>query len=311
MAVDPRGPWRPRRAAAAAPCWRYTRSARRRFAACGAAVAARGGCRVRRSSASPSHVACGSGPAHGRCDRRHSFSVVHLARSICSSGRRPPQRKNACREGLRQSFVHMQPTLWMTAIIAGLVLWINPASWPASVPVLLLWLISPVVAFLVSQPTASKAAVLDSEDVRLLRRVARKTWAFFETFLGPTDNWLPPDNYQEAPVEKVAHRTSPTNMGLLLLSTLAAHDFGYVDVATLLDATGRDFRHAGQARTLPRPLPELVRHAHSEAAVPAVCFHRGQRQHARLPAHAGAGPDRIVRPSFSPCCRPGRVERRA
>jgi cyclic beta-1,2-glucan synthetase len=47
-----------------------------------------------------------------------------------------------------------------------------------------------------------------------------KTWAFFEKFMGDEDNWLPPDNYQEEPVERIAHRTSPTNMGLVLLSNL-------------------------------------------------------------------------------------------
>ncbi len=56
----------------------------------------------------------------------------------------------------------------------------------------------------------------------------RKTWAFFETFVGPDDHWLPPDNYQEHPVATVAHRTSPTNMGLALLANLSAYDFGYI-----------------------------------------------------------------------------------
>ena len=63
-----------------------------------------------------------------------------------------------------------------------------------------------------------------------LRLLARRTWDFFETFVGPSDHWLPPDNYQEIPQPKVAHRTSPTNMGLLLVSTLAAHDLGYLGV---------------------------------------------------------------------------------
>ncbi len=52
--------------------------------------------------------------------------------------------------------------------------------------------------------------------------------AFFETFVGEEDNWLPPDNFQEDPGPKIAHRTSPTNIGLLLLANLTAHDFGYI-----------------------------------------------------------------------------------
>ena len=62
-----------------------------------------------------------------------------------------------------------------------------------------------------------------------MRQVTRRTWGFFERFVGPEDHWLPPDHYQESPVGTVAHRTSPTNIGLLLTSTLAAYDLGYLD----------------------------------------------------------------------------------
>ena len=58
--------------------------------------------------------------------------------------------------------------------------------------------------------------------------VARRTWRFFEAFVGTEDNWLPPDNFQEDPAPVIAHRTSPTNIGLLLLATSSAHDLGYV-----------------------------------------------------------------------------------
>ncbi len=71
--------------------------------------------------------------------------------------------------------------------------------------------------------------------------MARKTWHFFETFVGDQDNWLPPDNFQEIPDGRIAHRTSPTNTGLLLVSTLAAHDLGYIGIDTLLDRLERTF----------------------------------------------------------------------
>src|SRR5262249_18312104 len=74
-----------------------------------------------------------------------------------------------------------------------------------------------------------------------LRRVARQTWDFFEQFVGPPDHWLPPDNYQEDPKGAVAHRTSPTNMGLYLVSTLAAHDLGYLSLSALLDRLEKSF----------------------------------------------------------------------
>ena len=67
------------------------------------------------------------------------------------------------------------------------------------------------------------------------REVARRTWRFFEELIGPADHWLVPDNYQEDRQELIAHRTSPTNIGLQLLSTLAACDFGYLSYAGALD----------------------------------------------------------------------------
>ena len=70
-----------------------------------------------------------------------------------------------------------------------------------------------------------------------LRRTARKTWHFFETFVTAQENWLPPDNFQEEPVPVVASRTSPTNMGLALLANLAACDFGYLSVGQLMRRT--------------------------------------------------------------------------
>ena len=66
-----------------------------------------------------------------------------------------------------------------------------------------------------------------------MRTLARRTWLFYEQFVGPEDNWLPPDHFQESPKGVVAHRTSPTNIGLYLLSVLAAHDFGYIGTANL------------------------------------------------------------------------------
>ena len=82
---------------------------------------------------------------------------------------------------------------------------------------------------------------LTDDERRALRRIARKTWHFFETFVGDEDHWLPPDNFQEDPDGRVAHRTSPTNMGLLLLSTLSAHDLGYIGLRTLLERLEKTF----------------------------------------------------------------------
>ena len=81
---------------------------------------------------------------------------------------------------------------------------------------------------------------MSEEQTILLRQVGRRTWGFFERFVGPEDHWLPPDHFQEAPVGIIAHHTSPSNIGLLLTSTLAAYDLGYLDqlgLATRLSIT--------------------------------------------------------------------------
>jgi len=110
----------------------------------------------------------------------------------------------------------------------------RPAYLPQAVPLLGLWCLAPLVAAWLSRPVSPEQFVVGAEDRRYLRRVARKTWRFFETFMGPEDHGLPPDNFQEIPVPTVAHRTSPTNIGMGLLSTLAAHDLGFLRTADLL-----------------------------------------------------------------------------
>ncbi|MDI9849908.1 glucoamylase family protein [Rhodoblastus sp. 17X3] len=105
-----------------------------------------------------------------------------------------------------------------------------------------LWLASPAVARWVSLPPPRRAgrAPLSGDDAKALRLTARRTWRFFETFVTGGDHMLPPDNFQETPTPRVAHRTSPTNIGLYLLSLASAHDFGWLgtrQMAEGLEAT--------------------------------------------------------------------------
>jgi cyclic beta-1,2-glucan synthetase len=108
-------------------------------------------------------------------------------------------------------------------------------------PILALWLTSPAFTWWVSRSLAPREATLTADQTMFLRKMARKTWAFFDTYVGPDDHWLPPDNYQEHPVARVAHRTSPTNMGLALLANLSAYDFGYLSVGHLIERTTNAF----------------------------------------------------------------------
>ena len=101
-------------------------------------------------------------------------------------------------------------------------------------PVLLLWLVSPAVAWWISLPFVTPVPGLTLDQKMFLRASARRTWRFFAEFVGPRDNWLPPDNFQEYPAPLIASRTSPTNIGMALLSDLAAYDFGYISAGEFL-----------------------------------------------------------------------------
>ncbi len=134
------------------------------------------------------------------------------------------------------SFVRfMLPALVLTLIALGLTVGLKPAGLPVMGPLFVVWMLSPFIAYLVSQPRASERQLLSNEDAAFARLIARRTWRFFETFVGAEDNWLPPDNYQEDPAPVIAHRTSPTNIGLLLLATCSARDLGYVGALELVE----------------------------------------------------------------------------
>ena len=130
-------------------------------------------------------------------------------------------------------------TMWIGPLLAaagGITLFIAKPALPAVAwPLLALWFASPAIAWWISRPLAQREAKLTAHQTLFLHKLTRKTWAFFESFIGPEDHWLPPDNYQEQPVAVVAHRTSPTNMGLSLLANLAAYDFGYISAGKLLE----------------------------------------------------------------------------
>ncbi|HSD84309.1 MAG TPA: glucoamylase family protein, partial [Anaerolineae bacterium] len=125
---------------------------------------------------------------------------------------------------------HMTSALIASIVIALAIKSAQPAALPVAVPLLIVWVLSPAVAFLIGRPLSYRAEILSEQQRQELRLLARRTWLFFERFVGPDDNWLPPDHFQETPRGLPAHRTSPTNIGLLLLSTLSAYDLGYIGI---------------------------------------------------------------------------------
>jgi cyclic beta-1,2-glucan synthetase len=109
-------------------------------------------------------------------------------------------------------------------------------------PFVLAWLASPAVALWVSlAPHTSDQVELSDEDTDTLRLAARRTWRYFETIVTDADHMLPPDNFQEQPSPVVARRTSPTNIGLYLLSVVSARDFGWNGTEDCVDRLERTF----------------------------------------------------------------------
>ncbi len=126
----------------------------------------------------------------------------------------------------------------------------NPASLPSAAPFLLLWWLAPLASRALSRTSRPPACeALTPAETAQLRELGRRTWRFFTTFVTARDHYLPPDNFQEDPQPVIAHRSSPTNFGLYLLSVLAARDFGWLG---LYDAVARLEATLGTLTRLPR-----------------------------------------------------------
>ncbi|MGE4442307.1 MAG: glucoamylase family protein [Desulfomicrobium sp.] len=157
----------------------------------------------------------------------------------------PSSNAQSSHSGLASSLRAM----WIGPLLAICVAAALAASTPQTLPVagalLALWFFSPALVWWISRTIPRRKDALTKDQTLFLRRMARKTWAFFETFVGPDDQWLPPDNFQEHPAPVVAHRTSPTNMGLALLANLSANDFGIISTGKFLDRTMKTLRTMG------------------------------------------------------------------
>ena len=146
------------------------------------------------------------------------------------------QSSAAKRLDLQGFAVRMSGAFVIAAAALLLTLLFGHGSWPIATPFIALWLISPAVARYVSLPPRIDAiAKVSAAQTLALRQTARRTWRFFETFVTADDNMLPPDNFQENPTSELAHRTSPTNIGLYLLSVVSARDFGWIGAAQTIE----------------------------------------------------------------------------
>ena len=136
--------------------------------------------------------------------------------------------------------MHMLPSPLVAIGAAIVVNAVHPAALPSAVGILILWVCAPLVALLLSRPMPPRTEPLTAIDRDYFTSIAQATWKYFDAFVDADHHHLPPDNVQLEPGAWIAHRTSPTNIGMGLLATLAAHDFGFIDTETLvtrLDAT--------------------------------------------------------------------------
>lgn len=162
--------------------------------------------------------------------RRHLLEWVPAAQTASDSS-----------PGVPGFYKRMTGAIVIAVATIGIV-WIwGRGAWPLASVFAVAWFASPAVAFWASlSPKIVGRRPLSKEDALALRLIARRTWRFFDVFVTSAHNDLPPDNFQEIPEPVLAHRTSPTNIGLYLLSVASARDFAWIgtlDAVTRLEAT--------------------------------------------------------------------------
>ncbi|MEY2552497.1 MAG: hypothetical protein QOC57_357, partial [Ilumatobacteraceae bacterium] len=177
------------------------------------------------------HQAWMMADAIGRTVARVYFTKKHLLEWMTAA-----QAASGRPLGLVAYYRRMAGSVVMAAGILTVVLVVKPAAGWIAVPATCVWLLGPLVARLVSVPNNdSTVDSLSTADVATLRLIGRRTWLFFETFVGAEDHGLPPDNFQDDPRPVVEHRTSPTNIGMYLLATLTARDFGWIGTVDMVE----------------------------------------------------------------------------
>ena len=132
-----------------------------------------------------------------------------------------------------ETWKEMGVSPFLAVLLGIMIAFLNPTALWVALPILVTWLIAPQIAYRISKTETHIPAPLGEIQRKKVLRLARRTWAYFEQFSGPNDHWLPPDHFQESPRGSVAHYTTPTNIGLFLVSTLSAYDLGYIGLLEL------------------------------------------------------------------------------
>ncbi len=175
----------------------------------------------------------------------------------------------------------------LAVVVAVLLTFLHPFALFAAAPLLLLWFLSPVLAWWVSLPFERAPADLSQAQTDFLAKLARRTWGFFEDVVGVQTNWLAPAHLQEQPQPALAGSTSPTHIGLALLASRIGLGLRVYFASGAAGAAARGLLEHGPARAPPRPFLWRLRRGHAGAPVPDPHLDRRQRQPGRPLADPG------------------------
>jgi len=186
------------------------------------------------------HMACYMADATIRTLYRMGISRRHLLE----------WRTSAITQSAPDTLFYYISIMWpatLTGIIAlALPIWLKSSATLLAIPFALPWFFSPFIAWLVSRSAVKQDALeLRRSDAGTLRRIARRTWYFYETFVTAENNYLPPDNFQEEPAPFLARRTSPTNIGVYLLCVVSARDFGWISLTEAIQHISKTLHTIG------------------------------------------------------------------
>ena len=137
--------------------------------------------------------------------------------------------ERSAENSLKRYFSQMWHSFIASAAVWGAVA-VSRLPWPGVFLYSVLavaWGLSFLIAYVISQAAWRSRDQATPEMAADLRETARRIWRFFKDFSLPANNFLCPDNYQIGRREKVVNKTSPTNIGLQLLSALSAWDLGF------------------------------------------------------------------------------------
>jgi cyclic beta-1,2-glucan synthetase len=182
------------------------------------------------------HQSCLMIDAIGRTLYRLIFSRRNLLEWTTAA-----QSQSNSKSGVLASYSFMQGSVAIGLFAIALAFYRVGNWWLIISPFAVAWMLAPLIAYRMSlSPKLEDALASSPGDRQILRLIARRTWTYFEKFVTAADSMLPPDNFQETPQPIIAHRTSPTNIGLYLLSIASAREFGWIglrDTVKRLEAT--------------------------------------------------------------------------